>query len=214
MNILPTPFQLDPIFIRPLKIRNGSFRPLSPYENLLNNELLLVLNNKPVGYTLNFSIASNLGITGYEYDNSFIPYTAQDRQEMNDIFQLAETNGMFFIKDVKNPTFAIYFQENNSNSAFVLGYFLRNYTPNTKVGAYVVARLQGFDIPDIEANLFCYQNGQNIVELRTLNANNLEYIVQRGNELINQIQESKGFIQYLKKIKIRKVEDLMIPEPN
>ena len=212
-NVLPDRLQLNPIFLRPPKIRNGSFRPISPYENLLNNELLLVLNSKPVGYTLDFSLESNRGITGYEFDNSFRLYNAQNRQDMNDIFQLAEVNEVLFVRATRNPGWAVYFQEENANQALVLNFFLKNYDATSKVGAYIVARLQGYTIPDIEANLFCYQNGQNIVELRALNANNLAYIVQRGNELINQIQESQGFLKYLKKVKIKKVEGFIIPEP-
>lgn len=210
MNALPQRFQLDPIFLRPRKIRDGSLRPLSPYENLLNNELLLVLNGKPVGYTLDFSVETNLGITGFEFDNSFILYNQQNRDDMNNIFQLAEDNELFFVKASNNPNWAIYFQEENANQALVLDFFLKNYRTTSKVNAYIISRLQGFNIQDIEANIFCYQNGQNIIEMRAERENNLNAIIQNGNNIINKIQNSQSFIKYLKKVKIRKVENFSI----
>jgi hypothetical protein len=69
-NVLPEKYIVDPIFLRPFKLRDGTFRPTSAFENLLNYELLLVLNGKPIGYALDFSIETNRTIDSYVVDQS------------------------------------------------------------------------------------------------------------------------------------------------
>jgi hypothetical protein len=210
-NVLPSKFQLDPIFLRPTKLSNGTFRPLSPYQKLINYELLLVLNGKPVGYSLDFSLDTNRKISGYEFDNSFRPYNTQDIQNINDIFQLSETNEMFLVAASRNPGWAIYFQKDNTMSALVLNYFHLFNETNSIVNRYIVAKLHGFSDLDIEANLFCYQNGQNIVNLREQNARNMAYIISKGTQIINQIQTSIGFKNYINTINIIPVDNFSTP---
>jgi len=208
-NILPDRFRLDPVCLRPPILRDGSFRPICRYNNLINNELLLILNGKPTGYTLNFAVPENLAIREYDFDNSRRVYSETDIENINDIFALSEVNDMLFVV-ANQPSWAVYFQEANINKGLLLAFYLQRFNPNTLVSKYIIGRLQGWSILDIEANLFCFRNGQNIVELRELYANNMNYIVSIGNQRINEIQQSNGFQEYLKKIKLMHVEDISI----
>jgi len=203
-NIVPDKFKLDPVFLRSPILRDGTFRPVSPYENLINNELLLVLNGKTVGYTLDFSVDSNLAVRTYEFDNSTKKYSATDLENINDIFALAELNEMYFVSAGLN-NWAIYFHEANTNQALLLDFYLRRFNSKTLISAYIIGRLQGWAVLDIEANLFCFRNGQNIVERRSELANNMNYIVSMGNRRINEIQNSQEFNKYLKNVDIKPV---------
>lgn len=201
-NIIPDEFRLDPVHLRPPKLRDGTFRPISPYEHLVNHELLLVLNGKPVGYTLDFSIESNRNLDTFEFDNRTLEYSEADRENISDIFSLATLNNIKFVS-AGNPSWGVYFQEENINKALLLDFYLRRFNQRTVVSSYIISRLQGHDPLDIEANIFCYRNGENIVQRRQENANNYNYIMNIGNQRIREIQESTGFQEYLKKVTIK-----------
>jgi len=200
VSILPDKFVLDPIYIAPPRLRDGTDRPDSQYSYLLNYELLLVLNGKSVAYTLNFTVPSNLAIESYRADGSTIPYSATDIANMNDIFALAELNDLYFIRASKNPDWAIYFKLENLNKALLLDYFLRSYKPDTLLSQYIVFRLHGYELRDIEATLFSYRNGQNIVALRAQNARNFAYIVAKGDQLIQDLEISCRYLKYLRSV--------------
>ena len=84
--MLPDSFVVDPMFLRPFKLKNGAFRPTSPFENLINYEMLLVMNGKSIGYALDFSVESSRTIDSYVVDHSKRKYTKVELQEMDDIF--------------------------------------------------------------------------------------------------------------------------------
>lgn len=205
-SILPNKFILDPIYIAPPRLRDGTDRPESQYSHLLNYELLLVLNGKPIAYTLNFAVPSNLAIESYRSDGSIISYSTTDIANMNDIFALAELNDLYFIRASKNPNWAIYFKLENLNKALLYDFFLRSYKPDTLLSQYIVFRLQGYDLRDIEANLYSYRNGQNIVALRAQNARNFTYIVAKGDQLIKDLEISCRYLKYLRSVTFNTTE--------
>lgn len=194
--VLLDEFRIDERFIVPPKIRNGTFAPIHPLQNLINYELLLVLNGKAVGYTLDFTKDINRRINAYQYYNRKQRFTDGERQQIDDIFTLSETNGMLFVP-AETDNWGIYFLEENTNKGMLLAYFLRRFNTGTLVANYIISRLQGYEIEDIEANLFCYRNGTNLVEERRRNERNLNHIINTGNRFINKIQQSQGFINFV-----------------
>lgn len=224
--ILPDHLILHPNKIRPRRLANGRIQKLDRLENLVGYELLRVMNGKKVGYTLDYTIASNRNINAYvPVTRKIRNFTPNERNNIEDILSLAEANSMYYIP-AEGPGLAIYFFEENTNLGMLLAFYLTrvygkyitlvptgNGTPakigslqhrvllnnRTRVSDYIISRLQGYELDDIEANIYCYKNGQNIVELRRLNRANFQYIQQAGNALINDMQQSEAFTKFVQK---------------
>ena len=206
-SVIPEKFVLHQIYLTPPRLRDGSDRPVSKYSHLLNYELLLVLNGKPVGYTLNFAVPSNLTIDSYIMQGMRVKYTEGDISNMNDIFTLVELNGLYFIKSSSNANLALYFKLENLNRALLLDFFYQSYKPDTLLSRFIGYRLNDYTLKDIEANLFSYRNGQNIVALRAQNAKNYAYIIAKGDQLIADLRISAKYLRYLRSVTTDTLEE-------
>ena len=179
--ILPEEYKLSKNAIRPERLSNGVLQPRLRLQHLLNYELLLVLNGKRIGYTINFNIPTNRTISFYDYYNNRFIYTETDKNQIEEIFRLADLNGMQMIptdgvdgRYTARPFWATYFLPPAKEDAIFLSYYLQKYNPNTVVSNYIIGLLQGYSLLDIEANIFCYKNGQNIIQLRKDNKSNFQ----------------------------------------
>lgn len=219
MSILPDNLVLPANKLRPQRLSNGVLQKQDKREKLVGYELLRVLNGMKVGYDLDYTLDSNRLLNAYVPINRKIRnYTPSERQMIEDIFTLAQTNSMYYVP-AENRNWAIYFLEENTNLGMLLAFYLikvhGNYLgkvpqinglsitaelssiPRSLVSDYVISRLQGYSLEDIEANIFCYRNGTNIQEQRRINRANYLFIQQAGNKLINDMQQSDAFSRFV-----------------